>query len=341
LGTIAEEEVEKRIGEIMGMDQGQVAALMADLWEEYLGELNVELAAYFASLRPRYQTAILSNSFAGARDKEQERYHFAELCDLLIYSHEEGIAKPERRIFELTCERLGVQPAEVVFLDNVEANIAAARAFGMQAILFRETEEAIGAIQACLQASSPPAGHLCCSIFVEWRSECPGRKRLRRLLMTYRAFTHIALIVTPLRQAEEFYRALFALEVAFREAEAADGWDTLPSDASWDDAEAAGISLGLCSLHRDAFTLALEDGASSAGGRLSHIGAQVDAEDLERLRTVAPTLGCQVVQDGPTILVFDDPYGVRWEVTTTSYDDPRRLSTGARAGRWLNIGQEQ
>ena len=155
LGTISQEEVEKRIGKIMGMDQGQVAALMADLWEEYLGELNVELAAYFASLRPRYQTAILSNSFAGARDKEQERYQFAELCDLLIYSHEEGIAKPERRIFELTCERLGVQPAEVVFLDDVEANIAAAREFGMQAILFRETKEAIGAIQACLQASSP------------------------------------------------------------------------------------------------------------------------------------------------------------------------------------------
>ncbi len=155
LGTISQEEVEKRIGEILGMDQGQVAALMADLWEEYLGELNVELAAYFASLRPRYQTAILSNSFAGARDKEQERYQFAELCDLLIYSHEEGIAKPERRIFELTCERLGVQSAEVVFLDDVETNIAAAREFGMQAILFRETNEAIAAVQTCLQAASP------------------------------------------------------------------------------------------------------------------------------------------------------------------------------------------
>ncbi len=72
-GNISEEEVEQSVGEIMGMDQGQVEALMADLWEEYLGELNVELAAYFASLRPRYQTAILSNSFAGARSKEQER----------------------------------------------------------------------------------------------------------------------------------------------------------------------------------------------------------------------------------------------------------------------------
>src|SRR5438270_8601044 len=156
LGTISLQEVETRIGQIMGLDQQQVAALMADLWEEYLGELNVELATYFASLRPRYQTAILSNSFAGARGKEQERYHFAELCDLLMYSHEEGIAKTERRLFELTCERRGVQPAEVVFLDDVEANIAAAREFGMQAILFRETKEAIAAIQTCLQTASPP-----------------------------------------------------------------------------------------------------------------------------------------------------------------------------------------
>ena len=145
--------MEQSVGEILGMDQGQVEALMADLWEEYLGELNVELAAYFANLRPRYQTAILSNSFAGARGKEQERYQFAEMCDLIIYSHEEGIAKPERRIFELTCERLGVQPAEMIFLDDVERNIAAAREFGIQAILFRETKEAIAEIRACLQAS--------------------------------------------------------------------------------------------------------------------------------------------------------------------------------------------
>lgn len=151
--NISEEEVEKRIGEIMGMDQGQVEALIADLWEEYLGELNIELTTYFASLRPHYQTALLSNSFSGARSREQERYRFAELCDLLIYSHEEGMVKPERRIFELTCERLCVQPAEIVFLDDVEANVAAARELGIQAILFRENKEAIAAIQACLQAS--------------------------------------------------------------------------------------------------------------------------------------------------------------------------------------------
>src|SRR5262249_14936475 len=100
---ISEADVGRRSGEILGLDQAQVADFMQDLWDEYLGELNVELAAYFAGLRPRYRTGILSNSFVGAREKEQERYGFGDMCDLIIYSHEEGMKKPDRRIYELTC----------------------------------------------------------------------------------------------------------------------------------------------------------------------------------------------------------------------------------------------
>jgi hypothetical protein len=86
--------------------------------------------------------------------------------------------------------------------------------------------------------------------------------------------------------------------------------------------------------------MALFSSSQSRCAFRGHIGVQVDAEDLSRLRTVAPTLGCQVVQDGQSILVFDDRYGVCWEMTTSSYDDPRRLSTGTRMGRWLTIAQE-
>jgi putative hydrolase of the HAD superfamily len=155
LGTISLQEVERRTGEILKLDQTQVDALMHDIWEEYLGTLNVELAAYFASLRPRYRTAILSNSFVGARVKEQERYHFEDMCDLIIYSHEEGMQKPERRIYELTCSRLGVQPAEILFLDDVEVNVTAAREFGMHAILFQNTLQAITDVGNALQAVDP------------------------------------------------------------------------------------------------------------------------------------------------------------------------------------------
>ncbi|HEX6555816.1 MAG TPA: HAD family phosphatase [Ktedonobacteraceae bacterium] len=154
LGKCSEEHVQRGLREILGMDQGQVDAFWHDLWEEYLGTLNAPLAAYFSGLRPRYQTALLSNSFVGARSREQDRYHFAEMTDLIIYSHEVGIAKPERRIYELTCERLGVQPAEMIFLDDHERAVAAARECGIHAILFQETAQAIADIDACLQASA-------------------------------------------------------------------------------------------------------------------------------------------------------------------------------------------
>lgn len=151
LGKCSEEQVQQGLREIIGMDQGQVDAFWHDLWEEYLGMLNVPLATYFSSLRPRYRTALLSNSFVGARSKEQERYHFDEMTGLIIYSHEVGIAKPDRHIFELTWERLGVQPEEMIFLDDVEQHVMATRSTGIHAILFQETTQAITDINACLR----------------------------------------------------------------------------------------------------------------------------------------------------------------------------------------------
>jgi len=54
----------------------------------------------------------------------------------------------------LTCERLGLPPHEAVFLDDYGLNITAAREFGMQAILFRDTGQAIAEICALLQDSN-------------------------------------------------------------------------------------------------------------------------------------------------------------------------------------------
>ncbi|MCK2216639.1 HAD family phosphatase [Actinomadura sp. ATCC 31491] len=52
------------------------------------------------------------------------------------YSCRIGVAKPERRAYEICAERLGVTPAEVLFIDDNEANVAGAREAGMTAELF-------------------------------------------------------------------------------------------------------------------------------------------------------------------------------------------------------------
>lgn len=150
VGAISEQQASQRIAEILGLDAGQLRAFLADLWTEYLGVLNTDLAAYFASLRPRYRTGIISNSFVGARHREQQCYGFGDMTDLIVYSHEAGMSKPDPRIYQLACDGLGVPAADMVFLDDVPENVAAARQSGMHAVLFQHTGQAIADIQARL-----------------------------------------------------------------------------------------------------------------------------------------------------------------------------------------------
>jgi epoxide hydrolase-like predicted phosphatase len=54
---------------------------------------------------------------------------------VVIDSSEVGLRKPDPRIYELTCERVGVEPTAAVFLDDNVENVAAARALGIESVL--------------------------------------------------------------------------------------------------------------------------------------------------------------------------------------------------------------
>jgi epoxide hydrolase-like predicted phosphatase len=143
IGTRTLSEIEQRTAEILELRAGELRALMEDVWSEYLGTLNVELADYFAALRPRFRTALLSNSFVGARERERAAYALEELCDVVVYSHEEGMTKPHPRIYELVCQRLGANPGEAMFVDDSEVCISGAKRVGMTTVLFRDTQQTI------------------------------------------------------------------------------------------------------------------------------------------------------------------------------------------------------
>ncbi|MEV0403627.1 HAD family phosphatase [Actinoallomurus sp. NPDC050550] len=59
----------------------------------------------------------------------------------LTYSCSIGVAKPDHRAFEIAAERLGVTPADCMFIDDTEANVLAAREVGMRAEVFRSAEQ--------------------------------------------------------------------------------------------------------------------------------------------------------------------------------------------------------
>ncbi|HEU0028238.1 MAG TPA: HAD-IA family hydrolase [Ktedonobacterales bacterium] len=151
-GTLTEAEWRDEVRLATGWDQPQMDAFMRDFWDVYCGNPNPELAAYFGGLRPRYKTALLSNSFDGARREEEARYYLSQISDFIIYSHEVGVAKPDPRIYAITCERLGAQPHEMIFLDDSPGHIAAAGEYGIHGVVFQNNTQAIADIEALLAA---------------------------------------------------------------------------------------------------------------------------------------------------------------------------------------------
>jgi epoxide hydrolase-like predicted phosphatase len=153
IGTITLDDVHQALRDRLGLDDQQLAAFMADLWREYLGTPNTELIDYVRGLRPRYRTGILSNSFVGAREREQQAYGFEDLVDEIVYSHESGMSKPDLRIYAQACARLDVRPVETVFVDDSDVCVDGAREAGLHAIRYEDNAQVIAAIEALLGAA--------------------------------------------------------------------------------------------------------------------------------------------------------------------------------------------
>ena len=97
-------------------------------------EPNIELVR---ALRPRYKLSVLSNADISLRRRLESDIGIHHLFDDIVCSAEVGMAKPEPGVFWLAAERLGLTPLDCVFVDDWDTNVEAARAVGMQAVLYR------------------------------------------------------------------------------------------------------------------------------------------------------------------------------------------------------------
>jgi epoxide hydrolase-like predicted phosphatase len=81
---------------------------------------------------------LLTNNVAEWGENWRSTFPVDELFDTVVDSSAVRLRKPDRRIYLLTCERLGVDPEATVFVDDNVANCASARTLGMEAVLFGE-----------------------------------------------------------------------------------------------------------------------------------------------------------------------------------------------------------
>jgi putative hydrolase of the HAD superfamily len=91
-------------------------------------------------------TGLLSNSWGGSYPTEL----FGELFDAVVISSEVGMRKPEPRIFLHAAGLLGLDPTECIFIDDIQANIAAAEQLGFTAVLHDAADGTAGRVAALL-----------------------------------------------------------------------------------------------------------------------------------------------------------------------------------------------
>ena len=66
-----------------------------------------------------------------------------KLFEIVVESSVEGIRKPNPRIYQLACERLGVDINNTIYLDDLGINLKPAKALGMQTIKVLDQDQAI------------------------------------------------------------------------------------------------------------------------------------------------------------------------------------------------------
>ncbi|MGN6216717.1 MAG: HAD family hydrolase [Solirubrobacterales bacterium] len=94
--------------------------------------------------------ALLTNNVREWEPLWRSMLPIDEIFETVVDSAFVGARKPEARIYELTLERIGLPAEACLFVDDIGVNCEAAEAAGMNAIHFRDNEQAIATIRAAL-----------------------------------------------------------------------------------------------------------------------------------------------------------------------------------------------
>lgn len=108
-----------------------------EIWSDFFDGTIPGMEELLERVRARYRVAFLSNS--NEVHAEVLPRKFSSLFrkdDRFIFSHRFKVAKPDPEIFRRALDVLGTTASQVVFIDDLSENVAAARSLGMQAFQF-------------------------------------------------------------------------------------------------------------------------------------------------------------------------------------------------------------
>ena len=121
--------------------------------ELFVGGLqaNIEMIELMRELKARgLRMAMLTNNVREWEAMWRAMLPVDEIFETVVDSAFVACRKPEPRIYEITLERLGLRAESCLFIDDILVNVEGAEALGLNAVHFRDNEQAIAEIRAAL-----------------------------------------------------------------------------------------------------------------------------------------------------------------------------------------------
>jgi len=142
---LEDEAARGKIGEEFLAKAGEISRtndLKNFVWlDEQYSHPNKQVLDLIKKLKKGHKVAMLSNNFSFWAEKLRQQ-EWMKVFDLVVISAEVGMVKPEKEIYLLAAEKIGCQPQECVFVDNIQANVDGALVAGFGgAIKFENVEK--------------------------------------------------------------------------------------------------------------------------------------------------------------------------------------------------------
>lgn len=147
-GGRREEEIHRRLLDACGVDEQELPELLRVIHAHEA--LEPRLAEFLRRLRPRHRTGIITNAGPSARAALCRKFGLDTLVDEIVVSAEEGCSKPAADIYLTAAARLGLAPAECIFVDDKEACVEGARQVGMTGIRYGDIDQTLAGLRGAL-----------------------------------------------------------------------------------------------------------------------------------------------------------------------------------------------
>ena len=146
VGGLGEEEFRNEICRLLKIEIKD--DYFDSIWNAILGEISGRRVKAMLELKKRFSTFVLSNTnsihLRSFNQSLKEAYGYDgvhELVHQTYYSHEVEMRKPNRDIYEFVLHDQRLHPHEVLFIDDREDNIEAAKALGIKGFLNNNVDD--------------------------------------------------------------------------------------------------------------------------------------------------------------------------------------------------------